>query len=238
MEAPKGMIKIDPHVHSSGVSKCSSATVQAIVDMKMSQGYDGVVLTNHCQPWYYEPPFHTIFMRKVIAEYKEMQAYANPLGFRVLLGLEVTCSRPVYSDWLLYGVTEEFLLQSPCLHALSQEELFNYCKEHGVVMVQAHPFRNGGALKERMLNTYTDFMHGIEINCTPCDLENWEAVVETAKKYALLTTCGTDYHSADRTFRGGTFVPDWVFTAEDLAKYLKETSQTEIFLEEKYLKLP
>ena len=238
METPNGMIKIDPHIHSNGVSKCSEASCEEIVNAKMAQGYDGIVLTNHCQSWYYEPAFHAQFMRKVVDEFQRACDYARPLGFRVLLGLEVSLSKPVYADWLLYGVTEEFLLKSACLYALTQEELFRYCQEHGVVMVQAHPFRHGGAPKERMLNTYLDYMHGIEMNCTPCDLELWEAVKETAEKYGLLVTCGTDYHSTARTFRGGTFVPDWVYTAQDFAKYLKETKKTEIFMEEKYLVLP
>ena len=238
METLNDRIKIDAHVHSSGVSKCSVTTCQQIVDIKKAQGYDGVILTNHCQSWYYEPPFHAAFMRKAVEEYHAMRAYASTLDFRVLLGLEVTLLKPVLSDWLLYGATEAFLLQSPCLHALTQKELFRYCEENGVVMVQAHPFRHGGAIKERMLNTSVEHMHGIEINCTPCDLENWEAVTETAEKYNLLVTCGTDFHAADRTFRGGMFVPNWVNTAEDFGKHLKETPKTEIFLEEKYLALP
>ena len=46
-------IKIDPHVHSKEVSMCSQVTVEEIIDAKIELGYEGAILTNHCQEWYY-----------------------------------------------------------------------------------------------------------------------------------------------------------------------------------------
>ena len=121
-------IKIDPHVHSKGISGCSHVSCEEIVDEKMELGYDGVILTNHCQKWYYLPEEHGEYVERVIEDYQKGKAYADKKGFRFYLGLEVTLTEPRYADWLLYGITEEFLRASPCLYALTQKELYELCE--------------------------------------------------------------------------------------------------------------
>lgn len=224
-------LKFDAHVHSSGVSRCSRVTYRQIVDQKLAQGYDGAVLTNHCQWFYYEPSEHAAFMKRFVEEFKSAEAYAREKNFRLILGLEVTLHDPSYNDWLLYGATEAFLLNTPCLYELSQKQAFELCRDNGIVFVQAHPFRNSGWGDER-------YMHGVEINCTGGDLERADEVVERAKQRGLLVTCGTDYHGPDRTFRGGTFLPAWVETSVELAEYLRGASATELFLEDRTLSVP
>ncbi len=218
----EGMIKLDPHTHSSGVSMCSHASVERIIDNKIAQGYDGAVLTNHCQPWYYEPSEHTAFMQKIIDEFHRGQAYANERGFRLLLGIEVSITNPFYSDWLLYGITEAFLLRSPCLYQLSQKELFDLCEEHGVFLVQAHPFRTPIRPAE------PKYMHGVEINCSTGDLVFKDEVLRFGKENDLTILCGTDYHGKN-PFVGGTYVPENVQTGRDLGEYLFTAQSTHIF---------
>lgn len=221
----KKWIKIDPHVHSKGVSSCSHVSCEEIIDEKIKLGYDGAILTNHCQKWYYPPEEHTKFMEKVITEYHQGKAYADKKGFRFYLGIEVSVHQPHYSDWLLFGVTEEFLRQSPCLYTLTQQELFEYCEQYGVVLFQAHPYRQ----------TPCDpsYMHGVEINCSDCDLDKVELVEAFAKEHDLLVTCGTDYHAVDRTFKGGMYIPDECQTSADIAKWIRAESRIRIFFDGK-----
>lgn len=218
-------IKIDPHVHSSGVSACSHVTCAEIIDEKMRLGYDGAVLTNHCQCWYYPIQEHPSFMEKMIAEYRQGKAYADEKGFRLYLGIEVSLQEPHYADWLLYGVTEEFLRASPCLYALSQKELFQYCEKWGVVMVQAHPYRQAPCNPE--------YMHGVEINCNECDLDKVALVEQFAQEHDLLVICGTDYHSVNRTFLGGIFVPEECENAAELAKWMRAEGAVKVFFGKK-----
>ncbi len=221
----KKWIKIDPHVHSKGISGCSCVTCEEIVDEKMKLGYDGVVLTNHCQSWYYKIEEHASFMEKIIAEFRRGKAYAEQKGFRFYLGIEVSLNEPHYADWLLYGVTEEFLRRSPCLYTLTQKQLFEYCKEWGVVMIQAHPYRQSPCDPK--------YMHGVEINCSNEDLDKVSLVEKFAEENDLLVLCGTDYHFVERTFRGGIYLPDTCQTAEDIAKWLREEGRVKVFLGEK-----
>ncbi len=221
------LIRIDPHVHSSGISLCSRVTVQDIVDQKKKLGYDGVVLTNHCQPWYYPAPDHKLYVERVIEEFHRAKAYGEKQNFRVYLGLEVTIPLP-YGDWLLYGITEEFLRQSLCLYLLTQKELFELCEQWGVLLIQAHPLRRGCVLGN------PEYMHGVELNCTPNvgDLERWEEIKAFAREHNLLVTCGTDYHFPERSCRGGIYVPKSCQSAVEIAAYIRESGGTRLFYED------
>ncbi|MBR2646005.1 MAG: hypothetical protein IKD47_00385 [Clostridia bacterium] len=220
----KKLLKIDPHTHSNGISRCSHVTCEQIIEQKQAAGYDGAVLTNHCQEWYYPPEEHKKYIRSVIEEYRRGKAYAKSRGFRLMLGLEVTLNEPHYADWLLYGVTEKFLRATPCLYQLTQKQLFELCEKHGVLLVQAHPYRQSPCAPE--------YMHGVEINCSPTDLDKVEQVEAFAKAHGLMITCGTDYHGAFNPYHGGMLVPASVKTATDFAAHLRAAAKTTVFMEE------
>ena len=236
MQKKSGMIAIDMHTHSSGVSRCSRVTPEELIDQKIAQGYDGIVLTNHCQPWYYAAEEHKQYVETVIAEYHTAKAYGDKVGFRVLLGIEITIQNPAVYDMLIYGVTEDMLRASSCLYQMTQRELFDFCNRYGALLIHAHPLRSSFDGK-RVGLANPAYIHGTEINCTPKDLVLKDELLPLAKEKELLVTCGTDYHAPDRTFRGGMYVPDTVHTSTDLADYLKSTKATQIFLEDELLEI-
>lgn len=218
-------MKIDPHVHSSGASYCSRVTCEQIVEIKKSLGYGGAVLTNHCQPHYFEPNNKDEWCEKLINEWKIGEKYARERGVKLLFGVEVTIAEPLPSDWLLYGATPEFLFKSPCLYKLNQKQLFDLCIENGIFLVQAHPLRSSP------VPAAVEHMHGIEINCTPRDYEQKQKVIDFARKHKLLITCGTDYHSIENKALGGMVVPDDINNSCEFAEYLKTTKSTTLLLD-------
>ena len=222
-------MKIDPHVHSLGISMCSDVDCKEIVDEKLRLGYEGAILTNHCQRWYYEQQEHADFIHRLIAEYERGVAYAQSKNFQLWLGIEVTIDDPHYADWLLYGVTKEFLQQTPCLYNLTQEALFRLCEEHGVLMVQAHPFRTGHSPCD------PKFMHGVELNCNHRDLGNVGRVEAFAKEHGLLITCGTDYHHFTHSYHGGMFAPRGCASSKEFVEHIKKEKCTCVFMEGKEL---
>lgn len=216
---------IDPHVHSKGISLCSSASVEEIVDFKKSRGYAAAILVNHCQPWYYEKSEHKKNMLKFVEEHNRGKAYADAKDFKLFLGIEVTVNKPFYADFLLYGVTEEFLLNSPCLYALTQEELYELCRKNGVVVIQAHPFR------APITPASPNVVDGYEINTQQNDLAYKDDVLNLAADTGKLVTAGTDYHGrAQDEFMGGMIVPGVINSAVEFADYLKTTDKTELYL--------
>lgn len=223
---------IDPHVHSKAISLCSIASVEEIIDFKKSHGYKAAVLVNHCQPWYYDKSEHKENMQKHIAEYLKGKKYAESNGFKLFLGIEVTVTVPFYADFLLYGVTEEFLLNSPCLYALSQSELYELCRNSGVVLIQAHPFR---APITPAAPNVTD---GYEINCQTNDLLNKDAVLDLAASTGKFVTAGTDYHGRKQDeYLGGMIVPGDINSATEFAEYLKTADKTELYLNGKIIEV-
>lgn len=232
-------MRLDTHVHTSGVSRCAKKTYQEVIEQRIEEGYDGLILTNHCQSWYYEntKEAYEAYMQSVLEEFHQAFEYGKARSFRVILGLEVTLINPFYSDWLLYGVTEEFLKNSPILYALSQRELFAYCEKHGVLMVHAHPFRTAPNGEPAKGPGEKGYLHGIEINCTVGDLPFQEKVVESAKEWGALVTCGSDFHGRPKDLSGGMFVPSWIKTSVDFARYLRETDETWLFVVDKEIKV-
>ena len=208
---------IDPHVHSNEISRCSKLSVEEVIDNKIALGYDGAILTNHCQPWYYEKHEHKEEIKKYIEVFEKGRIYAENKNFILMLGIEVTLTVPRYSDWLLYGLTEDILLNSPCLYALTQKELYEFCERNGVVLVQAHPYR------EPIEPCDPKYMDGVEINCHPFhgDLPRKDKVVAFAKGNSLIITCGVDYHETVMDIKAGMIVPDEIKTAKDFGEYLK-----------------
>ena len=236
MQKKLGMLSIDMHVHTSGVSSCAKQTVEETIACKIKEGYDGMVLTNHCQSWYYAPSRvgHEKYIRSVLEEYARAVEYGKRRNFRVYLGLEVTLLNPFYADWLLYGVTEEFLKNSPPLYMLSQKELFEFCEKYGVLLVQAHPFRPVPYVERVYGVGEKEYLHGIEINCSEKDTIHKDRVVAIARENGLLITAGTDYHGKpERPFVvGGAYIPENVRTSEELAGYLKGNKDLSLFFGE------
>lgn len=225
-------LKIDPHVHSSGVSLCSEVDYKQIVHEKKKLGYDGVILTNHCQKWYYPSEKHAEFIESLIKEYREAEAYAQTQGFQLWLGIEVSLHEPHYADWLLYGVTEDFLRHTPCLYALTQKALFELCDKNGVLMVQAHPFRAGHSPCD------PKYMHGVEINCNARDLGNIATVEAFAAEHGLLVTCGVDYHQTVHDYFGGMFVGEGCNSSVDFVKEIRRNEKTRVFLQDERKEFP
>ncbi len=220
-------MKIDPHIHSSGISLCSRMTVEELIDMKREQGYDGAILTNHCQQWYPSVKDPKKWAEDFIAEYERGKRYADEFGFRFFLGIEVTLTEPAYADYLLYGVTPEFLRKTACLCGKSQKELYSICRENGVFLVQAHPIRDEQTFKDPA------YLDGVEINCTERDYAVWEKVAAFAAENGLTLTCGSDTHYPEAAKRlGGMIVPDEIENAVDFAEYLRNCDQTELYLTE------
>lgn len=224
---------IDTHVHSAGASRCARSTVEEIIDFKIKLGYDGMILTNHVQPWYCYNQEYSQIVADAESEYEKGLEHLEKIGekhFKFLLGAEITITLPRHSDILIYGDVLPFLKKHDKLCDVTQQTLFEYCKEDGLVMVQAHPRREGMDFLD------PSYLSGVEVNCSPRDLATHPAVIDFADKNNLILTCGTDTHFTAMTTRGGMIVPDDICVCSDFAAYLKTTDFTQIRIDDKQFK--
>lgn len=217
-------MKIDTHVHSSGISKCSRVSYQEIAQRKKSQGYGGAILMNHCQPWYYDPKDLKEWINSFIEEFNNAYNYGKSVGFTFFLGIEVSISIPRWADFLLFGVSEEFLLNAPDMCRITQEELFDYCQKYGVLMVQAHPQRESFEFMD------CRFMHGVEVNLSKRDIIKRSIVEEYAKEKDFGITVGSDYHEPYEGDFGGIIIPNEIQNSIQLVEYLNSTKEIKAFI--------
>lgn len=214
------MIKIDTHVHTSGISLCSEVNYKRAADLYRRAGYKGLLLSNHYNA--YQLSSYNCdaakFAVRFTDEYKRMRECAPDL--RIMFGAEVALDLPDchYAEFLLIGMDDDFLTDNPWLHRLSQRELYELCTLSGVLVVQTHPFRS----QHGHFPHDPEYMDGVEINCHKNFLREEDKVKEYARAHDLLITCGSDFHYESQAGSAGMNVPDDVYTAKDLAKCLKQ----------------
>jgi len=218
---------IDMHAHTRAISICCKLFAEDVIASAKQAGLDGMVLTNHYTKSYVKEDGPEGLAKRYIEEYHRAAALGAMQGFAVLFGIEVTMEQYPKVHMLIYGVSEQFLLNNPELYELSQSELYALVKQAGGILVQAHPHRKA----DRLLDT--SLMDGIEISCHP--LYNGtclNALSAIAKRDGLILTCGGDYHADTYRPQCGAYIPDTVTDTASLANYLISTPSVTLLVQE------
>ena len=213
--------KAELHAHTSEVSPCGHVTAPEVAERFIAEGYSSLVITNHyCDyvidnikgSWqekmdYYVYPYHL------------MKEYAGD-RLNVILGCELRFEGSI-NDYLIYGITEEFLRQNPDLHKMNLRTFADLAHESGMLVVQAHPFRNGITIVNPAL------LDGMEtFNGTPSYDGRNRVAEEWAKQYGLIRTSGSDFHNPDQRGYGGILTNAAIRTSEELVAVLKSGNYT------------
>ncbi|MGN1098999.1 MAG: PHP domain-containing protein [Christensenellales bacterium] len=224
------MKKIETHLHLAPNSDCAIEQPRETARLCRNAGYDGVIVTNHIMRYIFERWQKQGLnpMEFYLKSYHDLKKYGERLGLQVWLGAEVNLDRynradingPVY-EFLLYGIDEDFLLANPEIYMLSQEELFSLCASRGVLMVQAHPFRDTSRLAD------TNLLHGLEVcNANPRHDSHNDEAVRVAEKCGLIATAGSDFHQRGDEGRAYMCVPDDVTDIYGFVNALKNGTAT------------
>ena len=120
------MYKLEMHVHSRPVSRCGHIDPEEEIAMYKAAGYQGMVSTNHINLATFQDMggnFPGLKRRCILCWAMKRRRRWAAKDFDVLLGCEINLSRPgqdyIPNDYLVYGVTEQWLLEtgrSPALH--------------------------------------------------------------------------------------------------------------------------
>ena len=213
--------KTELHAHTSEVSPCGRVTAPEVAERFIAEGYTSLVITNHyCDyvidnlkgTWrekmdYYTYPYHL------------MKEHAGD-RLNVILGCELRFVGSI-NDYLIYGITEEFLREYPDLHKMTLRSFTALARENGFLVVQAHPFRNG------MTVVNPADIDGMEtFNGTP-SYDGRNPVADAwAKQYGLIRTSGSDFHNPDQRGYGGILTGAAIRTGEELVTVLKSGNYT------------
>ncbi len=183
----------ETHVHTSEVSHCGHVPAADVVRLYIERGFNGLVLTDHIN--------HSTFRKMEDASWDEkitfyLTAYniacetAAKLDpdFRVLLGAELRLDG-FDNDYLLFGVDEAFLRAHPDLMQMQFSQMADCVHEAGMLVVQAHPFREDMTIVDWTL------LDGVEVfNGNPGHESNNPIADAWAGRHGLLKTSGNDFH--------------------------------------------
>ncbi|MCL2405056.1 MAG: PHP domain-containing protein [Defluviitaleaceae bacterium] len=154
----KTCFKIDPHIHTAEVSQCGFLPAADIVKRYHALGYDGIVITDHLHEDYISSldckDDWSACVKRFLYGYENAKTIGEQLGLKVLLGAEIRFLIND-SDYLLYGIDEDFLYSAPYLYRHDPKDFFaRYGDE--VLIIQAHPFRGDNEILIKCI-------HGVEV---------------------------------------------------------------------------
>ena len=217
------MYKTELHCHSKHVSTCAHASHEEIVEKYVAAGYTTIVSTEHINPWTFSRELEASTWRARLDHF--MDAYrdfcrAAEGKLNILLGAEIRFMRGNDSDYLVYGLTEEFLLDlGDPRYINSIHTLSRIVHERGLMIYQAHPFRPG------MTVTDPHILDGIEVaNCSPWHESHNDVAAMWAQVNGLHGISGTDFHDADHTPIGGIITEEPIGSSEKLLEVLRSDS--------------
>jgi len=223
---------IDLHSHTSGISRCCKVDAAGMLEAAKNVGLDGVALTNHYQKSYLkfiDGSDANSFAQKYIDEFYRTKEIGEAVGMRVLFGIEVTSEPNDQKHILVYGVEPEFVLNHPCIFDYTLPELRNAVKTVGGIVVQAHPYRNGGTLLD------VKYLDGVEVNCHPLyGKSDAEEMISIATENGIALTCGGDYHNDTYRCKCGMYLPDNIADGVALGKYIVSADDVKLCIHEPY----
>lgn len=219
------MYKYETHLHTTPVSACANGTVEESLRFYKSLGYDGVFVTNHFVDGNINPECRSLSLKEQIeyyfTDYEKAVELSKEIGIKVFLGVELTYKG---TDFLIYGLDKEWYLNHLEIFEMKRHEELQLMMDSGALVIQAHPYR-----KLYHIRLFPLFTHGVEIiNASRSDFENNMAKIY-AEQYELLTTAGTDNHSASRrTTLAGISTKEPIESVEDFIAKVKN-KETKIF---------
>lgn len=213
-------MKFELHTHTKENDICVNMTADEIVKAYKGAGYDGIVITNHffdlSLEWYKDELAgcgHDGIIDYYLKGYKTAKATGDDIGMTVLMGLELRFDGTI-NDYLVYGVEQDFLYNSPLLNTLNLDSFLKILPADAIVY-QAHPFRND------MSVTDPKKLYGIEVYNGGTNRDRNEMAEVWAEKFKLKKISGSDFHSIHHLARGGVIFEQDVKDCKQLVKELK-----------------
>lgn len=208
------------HAHTRETSRCAAVDAHELIKEYANAGYRGIVITDHMSPSTFERFKDTdMTWREKVSFF--LNGYHEALEaadgrINVLLGMELRFDTPSnINDYLVYGLTEEFLYAHPDILNMNIRDFSILAHENKMIIFQAHPFRIG------MQIVNPKYLNGVEVyNGNPRHKSNNSIADMWAKKHGLLRSSGSDYHENDDMGRGGMYFNTEITNNEQLVREL------------------
>ena len=195
------MFQYETHCHTAEVSGCASVPAAEVIRHYKEAGYRGVNISDHYDPGFFQrrtaglPTFRDQ-ADAWLKGYRTAKAEGDASGLSVFLGMELRTEENS-NDYLLFGVTEEFVYDNPRLYEWKMADVCKLTKAYGILIFQAHPYRAGLVFTPEVLD-------GVEAyNMNPRHNSHNDLAVKSAEQYGLRRSSGSDYHQLEDLALGG-----------------------------------
>lgn len=214
--------KYQLHCHTWPCSHCGHTLPNEFAATLAASGYSGACITNHFyhgnsgidreQSW-------KKFVEAYENDWLECKKYAEGTGIDILFGVEEGVGGG--KEILCYGLTPEMLYSHPELREKNAEIWYKTLSPLGVLIIQAHPFRERDYITESGVLPL-EIIDGIEVFNRGNDPEANERAREFADGHPeLIRTSGADSHTPNTLGEFGISSPCRIQTPEQLVAVLK-----------------
>lgn len=216
---------IDIHIHTSNVSRCGKVPADEVVRLyKENTGCGAIVVTDHINESFLNAapnndPEREDWQDTVtrhMAGYKLAKKAGDNLGIRVFYGCELRFDTDP-NDYLVYGMSEGFMRSHPHLNRMTIKEFSPLARENGILVYQAHPFRDGMNIVNPEKLFGVEVGNGHERHNSRNDFATFWADCNGLHKIA-----GSDFHWAGDEGHGGIVTANDIETYDELLDVLRD----------------
>lgn len=212
------MFKTEPHLHVQEVSQCSHIRADQMIKLYKEAGYDTVFITDHFSPNFLNSLGDIPWKDKItifLSGYFKAKEAGRKYGVTVLPAAEVSILNSP-NDYLVYGITREFLEVHPDLCLNGVDNFYKIAKQNGIFIVQAHPYR------DNVCYPTPEYVDAFEIyNSNPRHDDQNDKAKECALNNNLYTSAGSDGHRLDDVALSGVLSENKISTVEDYIELIK-----------------
>lgn len=186
------MYRYETHLHTCQASACGRSPGAEHIPYYKALGYDGVFITDHFFGGNCAVPRHLPWEERITLfceGYADAKRAGDREGLKVFFAWEETKDG---DDYLIYGLTPEWLLAHPEIEGCTRKRQLELVHEAGGCVIQAHPFRQRDYIRRILLGL--DYADGVEVANAGNRPEDDVAAWRYAQDYNLYMTCGSDNH--------------------------------------------
>ncbi len=209
------------HCHTAEASTCANETAEATVEKYIRHGYTTLVLTNHFT--HGEMEAHGLTYREEAERVRNAYLKAKEAAgdrLNVLFGAEL-CLSEARNDYLMFGVTPDFLLSHEDIFSMRLGQVHDLCHDNGILLIQAHPMRRNMQVID------PEDVDGYEVFNGDMDSDSQNDVALALATYlresgkTLIMTSGSDHHNPDHTPTGGIETDEPITSMDQLIAVLR-----------------
>jgi predicted metal-dependent phosphoesterase TrpH len=222
------MYLYETHMHTSPVSACASSSPEEMVRYYKSKGFSGMIVTDHFFNGNSGCPRGLPWAKKIdffAQGYERAKKEGDKCDLDVFFGMEYGFSG---SDFLVYGLSVEYLRAYEGFDRLDLKELSAVVREAGGYIAQAHPFRTAFWIADPS-PAAPELLDGMEINNASMSDEVNNRALAYAKKHGLAQQSGSDAHDTHARRPNGIGLQKRAVDIFDIIGALKAREATMIF---------